>query len=48
MAIGTGVAVATEGGHIVLPAGQRLRVRLDGPVTVAYRPHESHEEKSGD
>lgn len=47
-AVGTGVAVATEGGHIVLPAGQRLRVRLDGPVTVVYRPHESREEKSGD
>ena len=47
-AIGTGVAVATEGGHIVLPAGQRLRVRLEDPVTVAYRPHESRDEKSGD
>ncbi|HSD33462.1 MAG TPA: hypothetical protein VLB49_16220 [Gemmatimonadales bacterium] len=47
-AIGTGVAVATEGGHIVLPAGQRLRVRLDGPVTVAYRPRADHEEKPGD
>jgi hypothetical protein len=30
--------VATEGGQLVLPAGQRLRVRLDEPVTVAYRP----------
>lgn len=47
-AVGTGVAVATEGGHIVLPAGQRLRVRLEDPVTVAYRPHEGHEAKSGD
>jgi hypothetical protein len=37
-ALGTGVAVATEGGQLVLPAGQRLRVRLDEPVTVAYRP----------
>lgn len=42
-AVGTGVAVATDGGHIVLPAGQRLRIRLEGPVTVAYRPREDRE-----
>ena len=47
-AIGTGVAVATEGGHIVLPAGQPLRVRLNGPVTVAYRPRAGHGTGSGD
>jgi hypothetical protein len=36
--LGTGVAVATKGDQIVLPAGQRLRVRLTEPVTVTYRP----------
>lgn len=36
-AAGTAVAVATKGGHIVLPAGQRLTVRLTEPVTIAYR-----------
>jgi hypothetical protein len=36
--IGTGVAVATDGDELVLPAGQKLRVRLSGPVTVTYRP----------
>ena len=37
-AIGTGVAVATKGGDIVLPAGQKIRVRLLEPVTVKYHP----------
>ena len=37
-ALGTGVAVATDGGQIALPAGQSLRIRIDAPVTVAYRP----------
>lgn len=32
--IGTGVALATPGNHIVLPAGQKLRVRLSEPVTI--------------
>jgi len=36
-AAGTGVAIATKGGHIVLPAGQRIQVRLDEPVTVDIR-----------
>ena len=36
--IGTGVAVATEGDQLVLPAGQKLRIRLSSPVTVTYRP----------
>jgi hypothetical protein len=36
--LGTGVAVATKGNQIVLPAGQRLRVRLTAPVTVTYTP----------
>ncbi len=39
--IGTGVAVATEGDQLVLPAGQKLRVRLNGPVTVTYRPSDT-------
>jgi hypothetical protein len=36
--LGTGVAVATKGNQIVLPAGQRLRIRLAEPVTVRYTP----------
>lgn len=32
--LGTGVAVATEGDQLVLPAGQKLRVRLAEPVVV--------------
>lgn len=36
-AIGTGLALQSEGGELVLPAGQRLKVRLSGPVTVTYR-----------
>lgn len=32
--IGTGVAVATKGDQIVLPAGQKMKVSLDAPVTV--------------
>jgi hypothetical protein len=35
-AAGTGVAVATRGHQIVLPAGERLRIRLADPVTVRY------------
>ncbi len=35
--VGTGVAVATEGQHIVLPAGQRFRVRLNAPVSIRAR-----------
>jgi hypothetical protein len=35
--LGTGVAVATKGNQIVLPAGQRLRVTLAQPVTVTYK-----------
>lgn len=34
--LGTGVAIATKGNQIVLPAGQKLRVRLAEPVTVKY------------
>jgi len=37
-AAGTGVAVATKGDQIVLPAGQKIRVDLDGPVTVVIKP----------
>jgi hypothetical protein len=33
--VGTGVAVATKGNQIVLPAGQKIKVSLDGPVTIA-------------
>lgn len=36
--LGTGVAVATKGNQIVLPAGQRLRIRLTQPVNVSWRP----------
>lgn len=36
--LGTGVAVATKGNQIVLPAGQRIRVRLTEPVSVSWRP----------
>lgn len=32
--LGTGVAVATKGDQLVLPAGQKLRVRLAEPVVV--------------
>jgi hypothetical protein len=32
--LGTGVAVATKGDQIVLPAGQKLKIALDAPVTV--------------
>ncbi len=36
-AVGTGVAVATKGNQIVLPAGQKVRVTLDGPVTIEVK-----------
>jgi len=36
--LGTGVAVATKGNQIVLPTGQRLRVTVDQPLTVSYKP----------
>ena len=42
--LGTGVAVATPGNQIVLPAGQRLRVTLREPVTVRYRPDSAEEQ----
>jgi len=35
--VGTGVAVATKGDQIVLPAGQKIRVALDGPVTIVTK-----------
>ena len=35
--VGTGVAVASGGKHIVLPAGQRIRVQLNTPVSVRTR-----------
>jgi hypothetical protein len=37
-AIGTGVAVVTEGDQLTLNAGQKLRIRVIEPVTVQYRP----------
>lgn len=43
-AIGTGVAVATEGDQLTLGAGQRLRIRLAEPVTVQFRPRPETEE----
>lgn len=36
--LGTGVAVATKGNQIVLPAGQRLRITITQPLTVSYKP----------
>ncbi len=41
--LGTGVAVATKGHQIELPAGQRLRVTIDQPVTVSYKPGNAKE-----
>jgi hypothetical protein len=35
--VGAGVAVATKGDQIVLPAGQKIKVALDGPVTIATK-----------
>lgn len=35
--VGTGVAVATKGKEIVLPAGQKIKVTLDGPVTIVVK-----------
>jgi hypothetical protein len=35
--LGTGVAVATKGNQIVLPVGQKLRIRLTEPVTVSVK-----------
>ena len=40
-AVGTGVAVAGGGKHIVLPAGQHLRILLNTPVTVRARSMQS-------
>jgi len=40
-AAGTAVAVATDGDHIVLPGGTRLRARLVDPVTVSFRPSDN-------
>ncbi len=36
--VGTGVAVATKGDQIVLPAGQKLRVTLSGSVSIPAKP----------
>jgi len=36
-AIGTGAAVATDGGNIVLAEGQQITVRLADPVTITLR-----------
>ena len=36
--VGTGVAVATKGDQIVLPAGQKLKVSIDSPVTIVVAP----------
>lgn len=35
--VGTGVAIATKGDQIVLPAGQKMRVTLDGPVSIGTK-----------
>ena len=42
--IGTGTAVVTKGDQIVLPAGQKLRVRLAQPVTVHFKPRDRDRE----
>lgn len=44
--IGTGVAVATDGDDLTLPAGQTLRVRVAGPVEVTYVPEHGEHERS--
>jgi hypothetical protein len=36
--VGTGVAVATKGDQIVLPAGQKMKVTLTEPVTITTKP----------
>jgi len=36
--IGTGVAIATKGDQIVIPAGQKMKVTLEAPVTVVTKP----------
>lgn len=43
--LGTGVAVATEGDQIVLRSGRQLRVQLNEPVTVKYKPQKQSGEK---
>jgi type IV secretion system protein VirB10 len=35
--VGTGVAIATKGDQIVLPAGQKMRVTLSEPVTIVTK-----------
>jgi hypothetical protein len=45
-AIGTGVALQSQGDELVLPAGQPLRIQLETAVTVSYRPHSEKGEKS--
>jgi hypothetical protein len=32
--VGTGVVVATKGDQIVVPAGQKMKVTLTGPVSI--------------
>ncbi len=36
--VGAGVAVATKGNQIVLPAGQKMKVTLSEPVSIAIKP----------
>jgi hypothetical protein len=36
--VGTGVAVATKGDQIVLPAGRKMRVTLSGSVSIPAKP----------
>ncbi len=36
--VGTGVAIATKGDQIVLPAGQKMKVALNAPVTITLKP----------
>src|SRR5688572_11316313 len=39
--VGTGVAVATKGDQIVLPAGQKMRVSLSEPVSIETKSGET-------
>ncbi len=47
-AAGTGIAVATKGDQVVLPAGVTLRVELTQPVKLTFRPAGDHGRSDGD
>jgi hypothetical protein len=37
-AIGTGIAAGTKGKDVEIPAGSRLTITLDQPLTIAVKP----------